>query len=167
MVTVNSRLLYRRDALHVQLSKSDVIPLSFFKIKLAFSLIIEGKEFNVKRRQSLSDATGTKPKVAKVRRPQILPVHLIRYDSVGRWPAVKEQRRMRKKKRCHVKTNICSKSKVYPCLNWKQNFYVEFHAQYAVSCRQWMKMELFFSQSDYRFILFKDFFRSFFCYNST
>lgn len=59
------------------------------------------KEGSRKRgRPSLSDATDARPKVTKVGRPQTLLDHPIRYDSVGHWSAVEEQRRMCKKKGC-------------------------------------------------------------------
>ena len=114
MVLVNSWLLYRRDALHLQLPKSEVIPLTYFKIKIAFSLMMAGKESTRK--------CG--------RHPQPLPDNSIRYDSVGHWPSVEEQRRTCKRKGCTGKTNIaCSKCKANLCLNGKQNSFVQFHTK--------------------------------------
>ena len=132
MVLVNSWLLYRRDPLHLQLPKSEVIPLAYFKIKVAFSLIMAGKESSRKRgRPSLPDPTAVTAKVAKCGRPfQPLPDSSIRYDSVGHWPCVEEQRRTCKRKGCTGKTNIaCSKCKVNVCLNGKQNCFVQFHTK--------------------------------------
>ena len=132
MILVNSWLLYKRDALHHQLPKSKVIPLAFFKIKVAFSLIMAGKQCSCKRgRPSLPDAPTLTPKPAKVGRPlQSLPDPPIRYDSVGHWPTVEEQRRMCKRRGCSGKTNIvCSKCKINLCLNGKQNCYIQFHTK--------------------------------------
>ena len=131
MVLVNSWLLYKRDALHLQLPKSEVIPLAYFKIRVAFSLMMAGKECNRKRgRPSLQDPTAATAKVSKCGRPQSLPDNSIRYDSVGHWPSVEEQRKTCKRKGCSGKTNIaCSKCKVNVCLNGKQNCFVQFHTK--------------------------------------
>lgn len=107
MVIVNSWVLYRRDALHLQLPKSEVIPVTFFIIKVAFSLITSGKECIHKRGgPSLSDTIGASPTVNKVGRPQSLPDHPTRCNRVGHWPAIEEQRRMCKKKGCNRKQVI-------------------------------------------------------------
>ena len=91
------------------------------------------KESTRKRgRLSLSVPTAATAKATKCgRHPQPLPDNSIRYDSVGHWPTVEEQRRTCKRKGCTAKTNIaCSKCKANLCLNGKQTCFVQFHTKY-------------------------------------
>lgn len=128
MVIVNSWLLYRRDANNLRLPKSEILSLAPFKLRVAISLMREGKNVGgIKRGKRKSCEDGVKKQ--KLGRPfQSLPEKPIRFDNVGHWPKIEKGRRVCKLPSCKGKTNVlCEKCNINLCLNSTNNCFVEFH----------------------------------------
>ena len=127
MAIVNSWLLYRRDAEALKVCKKTILPLAFFKLRLAYALMKSGKcmkRSNAGRPSSLQN----KLKVSHSLAPH--PDNSIRYDNVGHLPIIEKDRKMCKMFSCKGRTNVtCSKCNVNLCLNHKNNCYVLFHTK--------------------------------------
>ena len=125
MVIEKSWSLYLLDASNRQIPKSEVMPLTTFKLSTALALIKGGKCLGKLKRGRLSSGEG----VTKKRPAQTIPEKLMRYDRIGHFPIVEKTRRICKSQGCKGKINIlCIKCNVNLCLHKNSNCFLKFHS---------------------------------------
>lgn len=131
MTVINSWLLYKREARHLEIPKRKEMSLCEFKLKIADSLLLGGKSKGKKRKGSnnvIESAYTAKKKTGKATKP--IPEKDIRQDMIGHFPVMSPKRGTCKMPGCKGKVSMsCMKCEVHLCCESKRNCFLDFHTK--------------------------------------
>ena len=126
---VNGWILYKGHRVQLSIPQKEEKTLLHFSFQLAESFIKESK--------TVTSSSRARPKKEKVMLERtfpfqniplfsfaavVIPCHDVRYDEVGHWPKVNNN-----KSRCHKCRMVCKKFNIYLCLLEDRNYFKLYH----------------------------------------
>ncbi|XP_037778669.1 piggyBac transposable element-derived protein 3-like [Penaeus monodon] len=133
VTVVNCWLLYRRDSSDLDIPERKVMMLQEFKLSLAESLLLEGKNPMAKKRGRPSSNGGTAAQFAKKKKSspatKPIPAEGVRTDGYHHYPVVTTRGRCKNPDCKSAPVLYCQKCKVHLCITKDKNCFVEFHTK--------------------------------------
>lgn len=130
---MNCWLIYKRHCSDLSIPQTKVIMLQEFKLSLAESLLLAGKNPIAKKRGRPSSAGGIDAEFQKKKRnspaTHSIPSHDIRTDGYHHYPEVKDRGRCKNPNCKGVPIFYCSKCKVHLCISKERNCFLAFHTK--------------------------------------
>lgn len=130
---MNCWLLYRRDSSDLDIPERKVMMLQEFKLSLAESLLLEGKNPMAKKRGRPSSNGGTAAQFAKKKKSspatKPIPAEGVRTDGYHHYPVVTTRGRCKNPDCKSAPVFYCQKCKVHLCITKDKNCFVEFHTK--------------------------------------